>query len=79
VNSSTNRPVIILTAPERPATNQFQFSFISASGVSYTIQYSTNLKSWFPVLTINGSGGTETVIDPNAAGSATRFYRVITP
>jgi hypothetical protein len=75
----SNAPMIDLTAPQRLGSNQFQFSFNSALGVSYTIQYSTNLESWIPFLTNGGSGKTETVIDSNASGATPRYYRVFTP
>jgi hypothetical protein len=78
INISSNPPVVVLTAPERPGTNQFQFTFNSVSGVDYTIQYSTNLKKWTSLLEFSGSGGTETIIDPGAGGSE-RFYRVMVP
>ena len=71
--------MIVLTAPEQLGTNQFQFGFNSASGVDYTIQYSTNLKTWTSLLEFSGSGGTETIIDPGAGGSTQRFYRVVVP
>jgi len=77
VNASTLPQVIVLTAPERLGTNQFQFGFNSASGVDYTIQYSTNLKTWTSLLEFSGSGGIETITDPNAGGSTQRFYRVL--
>ncbi len=74
----SSSPTVVLTAPVRPGNGQFQFGFSSASGVSYTIQYSTNLKSWTPLLELTGSGGTETITDPNAGGSSPRFYRIKT-
>ena len=79
VNASSIPQVIVLTAPEQLGTNQFQFGFNSASGVDYTIQYSTNLKTWTSLLEFSGSGGTETIIDPGAGGSTQRFYRVVVP
>jgi hypothetical protein len=77
VNASSIPQVIVLTAPEQLGTNQFQFDFNSASGVDYTIQYSTNLKTWTSLVEFSGSGGTETITDPNAGGSTQRFYRVL--
>jgi hypothetical protein len=79
VNASTNAPIIVLTAPERLGTNQFQFTFISASGANYTVQCSTNLKTWTSLMMFSGSGGTETITDLNADGSSQRFYRVVVP
>jgi len=76
VISSTNRPVLYLTAPTRLANGQFQFTFNAAAGVNYTIQYSTTLTNWISLLTFGGSDEPVTIVDPNAAGSGQRFYRV---
>jgi uncharacterized repeat protein (TIGR03803 family) len=68
-----------LTAPQSAANGQFQFSFNTASGVNYTVQYSTSLSpaDWISILTFEGNGGPMTVIDPNATGSSQRFYRIV--
>jgi hypothetical protein len=66
-----------ITSPAIPAGGQFQFSFDTATGVNYAVQYSTNLAQWFPFVTVGGIGVPLNVIDPNAAGSQQRFYRVI--
>jgi hypothetical protein len=76
VNPSSIPPVIVLTAPAHSGSNQFQFTFNSASGVSYVIQDSVDLRSWTSVLSFDGSGGPVTIIDPNAPGTGARFYRV---
>lgn len=76
VNASTIPAVVLLGAPVRPGNGLFQFNFPSASGVLYTVQYSTNLKAWTSLVEFSGSGGTQTIIDPNAAGSSARYYRV---
>jgi uncharacterized repeat protein (TIGR03803 family) len=67
-----------LSAPQSAANGQFQFSFDTVTGVNYTVQYSASLSQadWIPLLTFEGYGGPITVIDPNAAGSSQRFYRV---
>jgi uncharacterized repeat protein (TIGR03803 family) len=66
-----------LTAPELLANGQFQFSFNTATGVNYAVQYSTNLTQWFPFVTVGGIGLPLTLIDPNTASSQQRFYRII--
>jgi hypothetical protein len=76
VVASTNAPIITITGASRLAGGEFQFNFNSASGTDYTIEYSTNLVNWTPILILSGSGGSETVIDPNATGGQ-RFYRVM--
>jgi len=77
---STNGTVlpspIGITDPQMLASGQFQFSFDTVSGVNYAIQYSTNLAQWLPLVTLSGIGVPLTLIDPNAAGSEQRFYRV---
>jgi hypothetical protein len=59
------------------ASGQFQFSFDTATGVNYAVQYSTNLTQWFPVMTLGGIGVPLTVIDPNTTGNRQRFYRIV--
>ncbi len=75
VNSSAIPPVIFLNAPQR-TSGGFQFTFNTASGVSYIIQYSTDLKNWNSLLTFEGSGGPITIVDPNAPGNSRGFYRI---
>jgi hypothetical protein len=53
--SVTSNPAIltllplVITSPTLPASGQFQFSFDTATGVSYAVQCSTNLMQWFPL------------------------------
>jgi hypothetical protein len=75
VNASTNQQVIVLSEPTELANGQFQFTFNTASGVSYIIQYSTNLTDWTSVSILSGSGGPLTVSDLTATDKQ-RFYRV---
>jgi hypothetical protein len=67
---------LLLAASAWLGTGEFQFSFNAVAGVDYTIQSSTTLTNWISVLEFSGSGGFETIIDPNATGSRQRFYRV---
>lgn len=67
---------VFLTQPMWLGNGEFQFTFNTTAGVDYTIQYSTTLTNWVSVLAFNGSGGPVTVIDPTAASSSQRFYRV---
>ncbi len=82
VNASSIPPVIDLTAPAELGNGQFQFTFKIVSGTTYTIQYSTDLKTWtnyetFDFSNNNGnSGGHETVTIPNVIGASQCFYRV---
>jgi hypothetical protein len=73
-----NEPIAVgppLTGAIQPAPGQFEFSFSTGWGTNYTIQYSSDLQTWTSVLTIGGSGGPLTVIDPNA-NVRQRFYRL---
>jgi hypothetical protein len=66
-----------ISAPTILANGQFQFSFDTATGVNYAVQYSTNLTQWFPLVTLGGIGVPLTLIDPNTAASQQRFYRFV--
>ena len=65
-----------LTAPAWDGNGGFQFGLGTGAGVDYTIQISSDLKHWTPVLAFQGSGGFVTVLDPNATSAGPRFYRV---
>ena len=69
---------VLLTAPAWLGNRDFQFTFNTQSNVNYTIQYSTTLTNWTPVLTLAGGAGPLTITDTNAASSSRRFYRVNT-
>jgi len=70
-------PFTSITAPTMLTNGQFQFSFDTATGVNYAVQYSTNLTQWVPLVTLGGVGVPMILIDPNSAGSPQRFYRII--
>lgn len=81
--SVTSSPAILtvapltLTAPSIPASGEFQFGFDTANGVNHEVEYSTDLINWYPALSIGGNGMLISVIDPNAASSPHRYYRII--
>jgi hypothetical protein len=66
----TNRPTLI--GPQR-TNGQFQFFINSATGSSYVIQSSSNLKAWVSVQT-NSAPGSFT--DPGPAVGSAKFFRV---
>ena len=80
--SVTSNPAMLtvfplnITAPRVFANGQFQFSFDTATGVNYAVEYSTNLTQWFPLVTLGGIGVPFTLIDPNTLGNQQRFYRI---
>jgi hypothetical protein len=78
VITTTNQPSpgLLLSAPAHNPDGSFQFGFMSAPGINYTIQYSSNLFTWTSVLSFQSPGGSMLIVDPNAAGSSQRFYRV---
>jgi T5SS/PEP-CTERM-associated repeat protein len=53
------------------------FSFQSVTGLSYTIEYKTNLTdaAWIPLRTETGNGSLFTITD-NVTAAASRFYRI---
>jgi hypothetical protein len=69
-------PGLVLNSPRWLGNGRFQFSFDTVSGSNYTIQYSTTLTNWISALTVQGFGGSLTIIDPNAGSTPNRFYRV---
>ena len=81
--SVTSNPAMLtvlplgITSPMLLSSGQFQFSFDTASGMNYAVQYSTNLTQWFPFVTLGGIGVPLTLIDPNSASSQQRFYRIV--
>lgn len=81
--SVTSNPAMLtvlplsIFSPTLLTSGQFRFNFDTATGVNYTVQYSTNLTQWFPWVTLGGIGGPLSLIDPNTAGSQQRFYRIV--
>jgi N-acetylneuraminic acid mutarotase len=75
---STNQTMSpFISAPTMLPSGQFQFSFDTVTGANYAVECSTNLTQWFPLVTLGGIGVPLTLIDPSAAGSQQRFYRII--
>jgi hypothetical protein len=75
VQSSLNNVRPILTSLGWSGPGQFQFTFNTVSGLTYTVQYGSDLLSWFPWITFGGTGGPMTITDPGAV-TTPRFYRV---
>jgi uncharacterized repeat protein (TIGR01451 family) len=64
-----------------PATTNFSLSLATEIGVSYTLQYATNLTApifWHAGQTITGDGTVKQLQDPAAADDQ-RYYRVVIP
>jgi alpha-tubulin suppressor-like RCC1 family protein len=80
--SITSSPVMLTVLPlaitsQTMLANGFQFSFDTATGVNYAVQYSTNLTQWFPFVTLGGIGAPLTVTDTNGMANQQSFYRII--
>jgi hypothetical protein len=67
---------LVIVSPTMLSGGQFQFSFDTATGVNYDVQYSTSLTKLFPFVSVIGNGVPMTLIDTTAAGSQNRFYRL---
>jgi len=80
--SVTSSPALLSVLPlsiSTPLTlpdGQFQFGFDTATGVNYSVQWSTNLQDWEPFVEIGGVGIPILLTDPNAINSQNKFYRV---
>lgn len=72
------RPVTEISGAAWLGDGQFQFSFNTVAGQDYTIEYSTNLVEWTPLLELQGDGSPFNIIDPNA-DNAQGFYRIASP
>jgi uncharacterized lipoprotein YbaY len=59
-------------------SNHFSMMVLAGSNKTYVIQFASNANSqaWSPLITNQGSGGQQTIIDP-AALAPGRFYRLI--
>ena len=55
----------------------FQFGFNMVPGVNYTLEYSSNLVTWYPLISFTGNSGPFMVLDPDAIDNPYRFYRVV--
>lgn len=51
----------------------------STPGVSYTIQFSTNLPAWHDLTNLTATGGTIEFLDMSATNVSHRFYRALAP
>ena len=75
-NVSIITPPLKLAVATTPATNgQFRLLFQAQPGASYTVEMSTNLQTWTPLVTNLPVNGQFDFIDLNAT-NAQRFYRV---
>jgi hypothetical protein len=64
--------------PKMRSPGRFELRVSAQTGQLYTIQYSTDLQNWFPLLTTNAPANSFDVVD-DAATDDVRFYRVSRP
>ena len=61
------------------ADGRLRLSVFGQAGHNYTLLASTNLASWFPILSFACTNGTMDVFDPDAKSFTARFYRLAPP
>jgi hypothetical protein len=72
--SGTAAPIVLLHPAK--TNNVFTFQFTGTTGITYTVQYSTNsAKTWNTLLVTNIPVSPATIVDPTPL-TRTRFYRV---
>jgi len=64
--------------PKFASPGHFELRVFGQAGQTYTIQYSTDLRNWFPLQTTVAPGNWFDIVDNNATNSM-RFYRVSQP
>ncbi len=65
-----------ITSPMLNTNGQFQFTFDTAIGRNYSVEYSTNLTQWYAFVALSGVGVPITLIAPNTSSSGHCFYRI---
>ena len=81
-NSTTFRVIVTglspITLASLSLTNQqFRLGVSADSGITYSLQASTNLESWISLTTVNAADADFELVDTNAAAFPYRFYRVV--
>lgn len=66
---------VVLTNSFLPTNNNFQFSYSADIGLNYVVQRSTDLLTWFPLIT-NAAASNPVVFDDLNATNNLDFYRV---
>jgi hypothetical protein len=75
----TNTPPNFTGQPVILPNGNFQFQFMSSTGLVLTVEYSTNLSDWQPLQTFTNATTVTTITDTNVNGRAKSFYRVVVP
>lgn len=71
------RPARLSVVSAPPLTAFFRISVDGQAGVVYTLERTSDFKTWTFVQTVTGAAAPVTVIDDNVGGSAHWFYRAV--
>ncbi|GEM_PF-1061375 len=73
-------PTLVVTS-EHPFNIEgaFEFLFVAEPGVQFRVQYSSDLRNWIDLKSVESTGDPIRIIDPEAKRQYTRFYRAIGP
>jgi uncharacterized repeat protein (TIGR01451 family) len=79
LQTDTNQalPLLSLVIGSGSPTNQPLIQVAAPPGNHYSLQYSTNLRNWIEITNYFARTCTTFLPDPEAAGAAVRFYRVV--
>jgi CubicO group peptidase (beta-lactamase class C family) len=75
----TNTPPRFTSQPVILPNGAVQFQIMSSTGLSLTVQYSTDLSNWQPLQNFTNVTTMTTITDTNTAGRVNSFYRVVVP
>ena len=65
----------VLTSPTLSSNHVFQFTLSGYAGSNYVIEASSNLTSWFPMMTLSNVTGQVQFFESNAPSSSLRYFR----
>ena len=73
------QPVYVLTSKVRQRDGLFQMDMLGEPGKTITVEASTNLSNWLPLVMITNWTGSSRFTDPDTAANPSRYYRLRTP
>ena len=74
-----SQPVYMLLPKLRLRDGLFQFDLLGEPGKAITVEFSTNLHAWSPLVTITNQAGSTRFVDPDTTARPARYYRIRTP
>jgi len=75
----TNTPPEFIGQPAVLPNGSFQAQLMCNIGLVVTVEYSTNLANWQPLLTFTNASTVTTITDSNAPKYVNTFYRAVVP